>query len=51
MTWARQVLAILAPAPQGLSSTALHYSHCDTPMNVGNIDVLPGPGMAVAAAG
>ena len=30
---------------------ALHCSHCDTPMNAGNIDVLPGPGMAVAAAG
>jgi len=34
-----------------IGTVDLHCSHCDTPMNAGNIDVLPGPGMAVAAAG
>jgi len=34
-----------------IGTVELHCSHCDTPMRADNIDVLPGPGMAVAAAG
>lgn len=34
-----------------IGTVELRCSHCGTPMRADNIDVLPGPGMAVAAAG